>query len=121
MYVAAEHQVFLMSRQNTNCFLEHQFFCHHLKGLSVNIEKSNPHLQTAEKMLYTVRHYEYKQLQIISLREESRELYKNWKEIYIHTQCIHTHREIVVFTVTFLTIMRLYHIVTATNVISSNS
>jgi len=49
VYMAAEHQAFSMSCQNKNCFLEHDFFCHHPEGLRVSTETSNLHLQTAEK------------------------------------------------------------------------
>lgn len=56
-----------MSCQNKNSFLERQGLCHYPQGLSINTDNSQTYLQTAGKTLYTVRHYEYKQLSIHSL------------------------------------------------------
>lgn len=71
-----------MSRQNKNSFLEWQGFCRCPQGLGMNIDNSQTYLQTAGKMLYIVRHCEYKQLSILSLEMTAENLARTGMKLY---------------------------------------
>lgn len=49
VYMAANHQPFLMPCQDTNFFLQHQFFCHPLKVSVPTSKNPTSPLRAAEK------------------------------------------------------------------------